>query len=560
MAYPVKHLLIGGRPVSQFVIAYDGSRTYGAEAAHQLAEYLRKATGAVLPVAPYAGGKEPMILIGVPAGLSPALDGLKAGLKNDGIVYLCEGPTLYLDSESEIGLFYVVSRFLQEKIGCRFYDDDNFRVIPADEIGIPDGFSYTFSSPLMYRQTDWRVSRNECRLWCMNAGEGIENTILGFCHTMGRLSETSDDAQPCLTDEHVYQTVLKNVRELIKKNPGCRIVSVTQNDNQKYCTCPRCQALAEKEGQSGVMLNFVNRLAEEIEKDYPDVYLLTFAYQYTRKPPVTIKPRDNVIIWLCSIECCFSHALSDASCAHNEAFARDLKTWGELSKNLFIWDYATNYAHYVATFPNFAVLRENARFFTELGSVAIYEEGGHQQRENGEFRSLRAYLIGQLLWNPFMSEAEYDALIRDFLEGFYGAGWRNIYEFIQKTCEKAKKVTLSIYIDLREMFVDDEGKMDIPFVEEMHALWQKAIAEADSDVARQNCLRGSTQSELLLAVAKAVQNGGTPDVALNYKVWGMMLGAGIRFHREGWGAWENKVLVDKITDEIARTKSPNEWN
>ena len=48
-------------------------------------------------------------------------------------------------------------------------------------------------------------------------------------------------------------------------------------------------------------------VAEAIEKDSPNVRIDTLAYQYTRKPPRTIRPRANVIIRLCSIECCFRH-------------------------------------------------------------------------------------------------------------------------------------------------------------------------------------------------------------------------------------------------------------
>ena len=50
------------------------------------------------------------------------------------------------------------------------------------------------------------------------------------------------------------------------------------------------------------LLEFVNAIAEAIEKDHLNDFIDTLAYQYTRKPPQTIRPRRNVIVRLCSIE------------------------------------------------------------------------------------------------------------------------------------------------------------------------------------------------------------------------------------------------------------------
>ena len=87
---------------------------------------------------------------------------------------------------------------------------------------------------------------------------------------------------------------------------------------------------------------------------------------------------------------------------------------------MYIWDYVTNFANYVAPFPNFRVLRENMRFFAENHVVGVYPEGNYSS-ESGEFGELRAYLLGRLMWDPYMTEEEYDGYMNDFLEGYYGA-------------------------------------------------------------------------------------------------------------------------------------------
>src|SRR4030095_15651655 len=100
----------------------------------------------------------------------------------------------------------------------------------------------------------------------------------------------------------------------IKEHPEATIISVSQNDTANWCQCETCKALDDAEGTPAAsLLKCVNTIAEDIEADYPKVRIDTLAYQYTRKPPKTLKPRQNVIIRLCSIECCFYAQLGECT-------------------------------------------------------------------------------------------------------------------------------------------------------------------------------------------------------------------------------------------------------
>ena len=141
-----------------------------------------------------------------------------------------------------------------------------------------------------------------------------------------------------------------------------------------------------------------------IKDEFPGVYVDTLAYRYTRKAPKRLKPRDNVIVRLCSIECCFAHPLT-ADCEANKEFASDIKAWSGICKNLFIWDYTTDFLYYVNPFPNLRVLQKNVRFFIDHNVIGMFEQGNGQSY-SAEFGELRAYLISKLLWDPYMSEKE----------------------------------------------------------------------------------------------------------------------------------------------------------
>jgi hypothetical protein len=118
-------------------------------------------------------------------------------------------------------------------------------------------------------------------------------------------------------------------------SPEYLIYDVSQNDWRNPCQCEKCQAIVQKEGsESGLIIWFVNQVAEAVEKEFPDKFIGTLAYQYTRTPPKYIRPRNNVVVRLCSIECCFAHDFK--TCPENKSFLDDLQKWATLAPHLYI--------------------------------------------------------------------------------------------------------------------------------------------------------------------------------------------------------------------------------
>jgi len=199
----------------------------------------------------------------------------------------------------------------------------------------------------------------------------------------------------------------------------------------------RCKALDDQEGShAGTLIAFVNKVAEAIEKEHPHVAIDTLAYQYTRKPTKTIKPRPNVIVRLCSIECCFAHPLDGCPEKSNTSFMEDLKGWNRLTNRLYVWDYTTNFRHYLLPFPNLDVLDENVRTFADHGVVGLFEQGNYSRGGGGELGELRAWVLAKLLWDP---SRDGDQLIREFIEGAYGPAAAKVQAFIDLQREAIRK-------------------------------------------------------------------------------------------------------------------------
>ena len=295
--------------------------------------------------------------------------------------------------------------------------------------------------------------------------------------------------QLCLSNPAVVERAIRDVRNALEANyrpdAAINIVSVTQDDNQRYCVCENCTALAEQYGgQSGLMLWFVNQVADAVAPDYPDVVIDTFAYQYTRHAPTGIAPRDNVCVRLCSIECCFAHALNDPDCKDNVAFMQDLSDWSKLSKRLYVWDYVTNFAQTLGLFPNFGVLRQNIETFRENNVVGLYEEGAYYAGNcNVEFFDLRAYLLSCLM----RDEGATDEDVKAWTHGFLSAALEN---------ETAAADVEEILGILTEHAGDADGHLHIYYpmsstlhgltkaeVKQINALWDEAEANTSGDAA-----------------------------------------------------------------------------
>lgn len=524
----------------------------------------------------------------------------RANLGDDGVVIKTVGESIVLSGAKQRGAIYAVYTFLEEYFDCRWFTHDLI-VIPEEEnLTIPKNIDYTYVPSITFRETDWisPAKSNEYK-----AANKLNDNVYGvisdeygggvsyagsFAHTMAylidtKLIETEPELfaygvktrtrtvdQPCLTNPRTLELAIQSVRKWLSENPDAKIISVTQNDNQNYCVCENCKAIDKEEGsQAGTMLRFVNAIADNIREDYPDVMVDTFAYQYTRKPPKITVPRDNVIVRLCSIECRFSTPLDSGVCKENDKFVEDIKKWSEICDNLFIWDYTTNYAHYLAPFANFDVMQANMQFFAENNVIGLYEEGNYTAYESdGEFAELRCYLLAKLMWDPY---CDIDEAMYEFCEAYYGDGAQGIVDFINFIDENSGGISVDLEpwwitpipnrIDINEGLtiyasVTSQSLLRVKKdkVAEIDAMWQTAKDGAKTERQLQNVLR----SELCWRYWKACSRAGEFStrnqdeiVELNKALYDDFVKFGIKRLSEGNGGL--------FKEEIDFTLSPNKW-
>ncbi|MBQ7316393.1 MAG: DUF4838 domain-containing protein [Clostridia bacterium] len=475
-------MLIANTPLASYRIILPAAALEGeADVAEVLRDTLARATGVTLSIDTDATpAVDWEIVIGQTNRDTDKVAAARAEILNDGYAIVMDGTRLYITGNLPRGGVYGVYTFMEDYLGARFLSDTYMTVHDGEVKDIPADLCRMDSPYFFSRDTYWYHILHPRRPTKMNIRNAVKSnhwdmpdlgggvTYAGpFVHSIWALAEIPHEigVQPCLIDEKTYENVRKNVRHVLEENPTATIVSVSQVDSypdQLGCQCEKCKAIDDREGTPmGSLLTFVNRIADDIKDDYPNVFVDTLAYRYTRKAPKTIKPRDNVIIRLCSIECCFCHPLDDPNCPHNVEFKKDIEEWAAICNNLYIWDYTTDFLCYLSPFPNLAVLQRNVKFFKDHHVIGMFEQGNYQSL-SGEFGELHGYLLAKLLWNPDMTEAEYYAHMDEFLRDYYGAGWPYIREYIDVTSKKAAERHLFIYDTPNRIFPFDKKEADDP--------------------------------------------------------------------------------------------------
>ena len=471
-AYPARALTLvrNGKSEHAIVLA-DGASLSEKHAAEELQGFLEEISGAKLPIVGEAAKPAKMIVIGsceTQRALAPEMD-IK-GMGEEGFAIKTVGPHLVIAGGRQRGTMYGVYAFLEEVLGCRWFTSTVSRIpkMPTIRIGSLDitqkpDFEYREPYYIDAWDPDW-AARNRVNGTCtrLDATRGGKIAYNRFCHTFDELVPTDKylkdhpeyyslvkgvrqggqyQGQLCLTNPEVVKIVTETVIRWIEESPETRIVSVTQNDNARYCQCDKCKAVDAEEGSpSGLMLRFVNQVAEEVGKKHPETLIDTFAYRYTQKPPKITKPRPNVRVRLCPLRNCQHHPYQ--TCDKNKDFMADLNGWHAITNNvLYIWHYNTNFANYLLPLPDLEELAADVPLYKRSGVVGVFFQGSYSAGNGpygggGFMDDLKAYMLAKLAWN---SSVDARAVRGEFLDGFFGAAAKPIGEYLDLLHEKVRK-------------------------------------------------------------------------------------------------------------------------
>jgi len=448
-----------GQPVVHLVLAADAIPAE-VTAAQELALYLGRITG----------GSYRLFVEGdadVPAGAAIFIGTEPAGASREELaaeewIIRPVGGSLVLRGGRPRGTLYAVYRFLEDELGVRWWTHfEEFvprrptlepRLVSRrgqPQWGYRDVFGLKATPMFLARN---RVNGHFSRLgpsWGGSERYGppkhVHNAFVyvppheffdSHPHFFSELAgfRYAGRSQLCLTQPELVDVVVERMRGYIEQareqaaRAGVappRLFAFSQNDWGAACECAVCSAAVEEQGAgSAPLVAFLNRVAERIETSHPDVLIDTLAYMQTLEPPARSRLRSNVAVRFAPLQ--ERDYLRPLRAAGQGRAYRALGMWAARTEHLRVWDYLVTYGDDGALpLPNLRAFARDLRDYHALGVEGLFVQ--HDFPVASDMRDLKSWVLFKLMEDPRL---DYDRLLHEFTDGYYGRAGRTIRRYL----------------------------------------------------------------------------------------------------------------------------------
>lgn len=481
-------LVQDSRPRATIVLD-SGASQDERDAARELAEHIRLATGARLPVVEGPQTTKPVgtqILVGL--GASPALRERLRKLKPDGFVIETAPGRLVLAGRPPDGTSFAVYRFLEKAVGVRWlWPGENGTIIPKTASLAVGAMAVREEPTFLWRalgpggalwgpadkwtkERELGVSEEHQRaqkLWekrnrfgGLRARSGHAFGLIlppekyGPTHPeyfalTGGKREWEDfngkhRKQPCTTNPDVIRLTVEYCRRYFDEHPDHGIISISPNDGRGFCECEQCRRLDTGAMQQGDgspdpgspresfpiitdrMITFGNQVADQVARTHPGKKVLLLAYSQYNEPPVRVKANPNLLVQYTMR--CAGHWNPETEERNFAAVA----AWARTAPTLGIYEYIeqVNYAGLPRPIPE--LIARSVLRLHELGYRYYETQAGDGYAGNG----LSYYVLGRTLWDP---AADVAAIQRDYIEKGFGAAAPAVTRYFNRLVTRWKE-------------------------------------------------------------------------------------------------------------------------
>ncbi len=470
-------------------------------AGKELNRFLHTCTDNMFPITDKVMPGEKYISVGKTAALKSAdLKENYKGLKDDGFFIREKDGCVYIDGNYDRSVLYGVYDFLEEYFGVRFFAPDctfapqSSTVInkPVSRYEVPAFEVRSYMCPGLapsngdqdfqarsraissFVEMDekhgfrpWFFGRNNSthnfhfyvpyekygkahpEFYYQREGEGtgtfkedgtMDQSINTICLTNGVKDDGTEDES---MDISVVKVVFEELKKDVLANPQVKYFSFEQEDLSYGCECERCRKTAEKYKRSGIQIRFCNLIARKLKKwadeelGGREIYIITFAYSYTKDAPVkyvngkavpiddSVIADDNLIIRIALMQNAYYSYFDKRQ---SEDIVKAFEEWPVVGKKFMFWGYDIGFDRVLRFFPSDRVIGENVRGIAERKFIHVMFEG-ESPRSGGWQPLMRGYAYNKLFWNPALDA---DVLLKEFRLHYFGEiGAKAVEEFMQ---------------------------------------------------------------------------------------------------------------------------------
>jgi len=438
-------------------------------AAEELQRVVEKMSGARLPIAGDedtvkgtlilvgASRKADALKLGIPSGLTPER-------KEEGYIIVTKKDSLVVagnDTGPYQGTFFAVSELLN-RLGVRWFMPGEFgecipklRTVDVPDITLRDtpdfivrSWNGNLAPELVADDSLWRLHNklviSESDILAIPGDSYLRKYLpdkeLVETHPeyfAKKLDGTVDKTMVNLSNPEVPKLVAEKVKAAIKaareKNPEFNSIGFAPDDGIPMDLCKETmelnQGFADLCGREGVItersiseewFRFMNLVAGEVVKEYPDIILTSNGYANRTFPPEGVKLHPNLGIMFAAIWADLLHSYDDPRSWQQVMQGQMLKRWAQLCPRVFVYNY--NFPMLVNCLTPLPLTRKIARntpLMKQWGVAGFEDEQTFSWMAHG---ITAFYLRAKLYWD---ADADAKAILNDYFTVWYGPAARS---------------------------------------------------------------------------------------------------------------------------------------
>lgn len=220
--------------------------------------------------------------------------------------------------------------------------------------------------------------------------------------------------QLCWSHPATTKIAIENILESLKKNPNKTHINMDVNDNGGYCQCAACRKAVNGKltvnrlpDYSLIYWKWVNDVAREVSKKYPNVIFYGIAYREVITPP-PFKLHKNVLPRLCI----------ELPVIIDKKYAKEkwdlIGKWSKVASQLDLYDYMHGIDFFLIPRIYF---RSHSRILRKMILEYKLRAAYFESRGVVPFQGPQQELMVRLLWDPKM---DVEKFLRDWCEKCVG--------------------------------------------------------------------------------------------------------------------------------------------
>lgn len=506
-------LVENGKPVAAIVLPADADSTL-REAAAELSSYIRKLSGAELPVCGDIGEVQGAALVlGDKDAPLPPVEKPREQYASESFSVRVGDGNIYFGGRSSEAIAYGVLAFIEDNLGVRWFapgalweylpphENGELKVQVSSKVVTPDTAARLWSyRPPSESWEEWLRKNRGASVTKRFRDKYSANTMYKIFPAK-KYAETHPEYYPlvggkrvvppakpshgtyfwpCVSNRDVMKTTAEYIGKWFDENPGNYSFSLGMNDVTSHCHCEKCLAMDPDPGAISRddlierTCLFVNAVAEELKKTHPDRYLGMLIYRHLYKVPQSItKMEDNVFVYICCESASWWGGEDGSGLAKIDKEVA--AGWAEItSLPVSRYDYIGSGSFTPQFFPH--LLDRRIKFDHRQGMEGNYIE----------FYTLlpnSAPMVWAMLKLQWDAELGMDALLQEFYDKMFGsasAEMKAYYDFLEQVWTTPKEGRENLFLRLTRRYDQQCLAISPSDIDEGKGLLEAALAAADN--------------------------------------------------------------------------------